>query len=71
MKSECGMSYERIDKDAGHTVLTWDTGSKLLRKLGYQVIVDPVLHRAQNDHGTSIIHCKVTVNLFRVFYEQI
>lgn len=35
-------------------VHTWNTGAKLVWKFRYQVVIDPVFHRSQNNHGPCV-----------------
>lgn len=47
------------------SILTWNTGAKLVGELGYQVVIDAILQRAQNDHRTSVIYRKALHRLIR------
>lgn len=37
--------------------LTWDAGAKLVRELGDEVIVDPVLHGSEHDDRPRVVDC--------------
>lgn len=37
--------------------LTWDAGAKLVRELGDEVIVDPVLHGSEHDDWPRVVDC--------------
>ena len=39
-------------------ILTRHTGAKFVREFRYQVIIDPILHGAQNNHWSGIVYCK-------------
>lgn len=38
--------------------LTRDAGSELVGELRDQVVVDPVLHGAEDDDGSGVAHCR-------------
>lgn len=46
-------------------LLTRNTGSKLVGELGYQVVIDAILQRAQDDHRTGVIYRKALHRLIR------
>lgn len=39
-------------------ILTRHTGAKFVRKFRYQVVVDPILHGAQDNHWPSVVYCR-------------
>lgn len=39
-------------------ILTRHTGAEFVREFRYQVIIDPILHGAQNNHWSGIVYCK-------------
>lgn len=46
----------KLQRDLWQELLTWDARSKLIRELRQQVIVYPVLHRAQDDDGPRVMN---------------
>lgn len=39
-------------------ILTRHTGAKFVREFRYQVVIDPILHGAQDNHWPSIVYCR-------------
>lgn len=39
-------------------ILTRHTGAKFVRELRYQVVIDPILHGAQDNHWPGIVYCR-------------
>lgn len=39
-------------------LLTRHTGAKFVREFRYQVVVDPILHGAQDDYWPSVVYCR-------------
>lgn len=50
---------------ANQWTLTWHTRTKLVGELGYQVVIDAILQRAQDDHGTGVVYRKALHRLIR------
>lgn len=46
----------KLKGDLRHELLTWDARSKLIGEFRQQVIVYPVLHRAQDDDGPRVVN---------------
>lgn len=38
-------------------ILTWHAGAKFIWEFRYQVIIDPILHGAQDNHWPGIVYC--------------
>lgn len=49
---------QRHDTGRCSEELTWNTGTKLVGELRYQVVVDPVLHGSKDDDGASVVDCQ-------------
>lgn len=40
------------------TILTRHTGAKFVREFRYQVVIDPILHGAQDNYWPGIVYCR-------------
>lgn len=41
--------------------LTWDTGTKLVRELRDEVIVDAIFHRSEHNDRPRVVHCSTAI----------
>lgn len=41
--------------------LTWDTGSKLVRELRDEVIVDAIFHRSEHNDRPRVVNCSTAI----------
>lgn len=45
--------------------LTWNTAAEFVRELGDEIIVDAVLERSEDDHGTRVLYRQLLHGLVR------
>lgn len=48
------MKLFSFSKKKKEQLLTWHTGAKFIWEFRYQIIIDPILHGAQDNHWSSI-----------------